>query len=114
MKPVGREIGGWVDIKSVPAQVGKEGLPVQTSQTLTALNQLLKSPLVNGKVLANVSLSSGDNTVSHGLGRALQGWFPVRLRGSATLYDKQDSNSNPNATLVINASAQVKADLYVF
>lgn len=71
-------------------------------------------PLEGMVVLKSVPLSTGSNTVNHTLGRTLQGWFPVRLRASATLYDTQDSNTTPDRTLMLVASAPVTVDLAVF
>ena len=80
----------------------------------TILNAPLNNPLLSGNILSSVSLASGANTINHGLGRTLVGWFPVRVRASATLYDTQDSNNIPNLTLQLVASAAVVVDLYVF
>jgi hypothetical protein len=79
------------------------------------LDPLLKAALASGQVLKSISLASGDNAVNHKLGRKLQGWFPVRIRGAAvSLYDKQDTNATPALTLTLNASTAVVVDLFVF
>ena len=72
------------------------------------------SPLLAGKILEKVALTSGSNTIRHTLGRVLKGWFIVRRRASATVYDTQDSNDTPQVTLLLTASANVTVDLYVF
>jgi len=72
------------------------------------------SPLLAGKILEKVDLTSGPNTIRHTLGRVLKGWFIVRQRASATVYDTQDSNDTPQVTLLLTASANVTVDLYVF
>jgi len=72
------------------------------------------SPLLAGKILEKVDLTSGPNTIRHTLGRPLKGWFIVRRRASATVYDTQDSNDTPQVTLLLTASANVTVDLYVF
>lgn len=79
-----------------------------------ALEPLLSNPITQGVLLTSVKLTSGANQVQHGLGRAPQGWIPVRVRGSATLYDEQDTNSTPSLTLSLVTSADVTVDLYVF
>lgn len=80
----------------------------------TQINPVLANPVINGFILKEVQLSSGTNVVNHKLGRKLQGWFIVRQRASATIYDTQDSNSNPSLTLFLTASANVTVDIYVF
>lgn len=82
--------------------------------TTKAVNQLSSNSLTSGSIVSSVSLSSGDNTINHKLGKTLTGWFIVRQRGSASIYDKQDSNKTPAQTLVLNSSAAVVVDIYVF
>jgi hypothetical protein len=80
-----------------------------------AINPIIQSAPNNSNILTGVKLSAGNNTISHGLGRTLQGWIPVRYHGSwAQIYDNQDSNPNPSKTLILNASAAVTVDLEVF
>jgi hypothetical protein len=84
------------------------------TQWAKEINPLLNNPVSNGVLLKSVVLASGDNTINHTLGRNLQGWVLVRVRAAATIYDKQDTNKMPELTLVLNASAAVTVDLYVF
>lgn len=78
------------------------------------INPLLNSPLANGLILEGVVLASGDNTINHTLGRPLQGWFAVRMNAAANLYDKQSTNQHTDLTLVLNSSAAVTVNLFVF
>lgn len=80
----------------------------------TASQGARTNPINSGTILTGIALKSGDNTVSHKLSQNLQGWFIVRLRGAATIYDKQDSNKNQSKTLVLNSSADVTVDIFVF
>lgn len=84
-------------------------------QWRSALNPALANELVQGRPLTNVSLTAGQNVINHGLGRALVGWFPTRLRDQATwIYDTQDTNSMPQLTLVLWAADAINVDLWVF
>lgn len=78
------------------------------------LNPVLSNELLNGHVLENVELISGVNVINHQLGRPLQGWLLVRQRAAGTVYDQQDSASFPTLNLVLNASAPMKVNIYVF
>lgn len=78
------------------------------------LNPLLKLPTNQGLILQEVELTTGNNVVNHLLGRNLQGWFLVRKRAAAEIYDTQDDNSMPNLTLQLNTNADVSVDLFVF
>lgn len=79
-----------------------------------ALNPITQQPILNGNILTNVSLAIGENTIQHGLGRILVGWYLVRVRGSVLVYDNQDANLTPNLTLVLVASAARTVDIAVF
>lgn len=78
------------------------------------VNPLTNIPLNSGNLLTSVSLVSGLNTVNHKLGRALVGWFIVRQRAAASVYDTQDTNLTPTLTLNLSSSANVIVDLFVF
>jgi hypothetical protein len=84
------------------------------SQWSSMLNPLLHNPSLNSRILSQVVLTTGANTINHGLGRELQGWRIVRLRSLATIYDAQDSNAHPDLTLVLVSSATTVCDLEVF
>ena len=48
------------------------------------------------------------------LQRPLQGWYIVRQRALASIYDTQDSNQNPSLTLNLTSNAVVSVDIAVF
>jgi hypothetical protein len=78
------------------------------------IDPLLQNAFNLGALLPNVSLTTGTNQISHGLGRAVQGWTVVRFQNSfAQIYDMQNSNPNPSL-LVLVSSAPVTVNLYVF
>lgn len=78
-----------------------------------AITNLNSVPLNSGLLLQDIDLAIGDNTVYTGLPAALQGWIVTRLNGASVIYDKQQTNTNP-ATLILNSSAVVTVDLFVF
>lgn len=84
------------------------------SNIITGISQVIINPILDGTTLVSVPLVIGDNIVNHMLDRTLQGWFIVRQRASATIFDKQDSNATPDKTLVLNASGAVTLDIYVY
>ena len=78
------------------------------------LEPLSSNPLMSGLILTSVVLKTGSNTVNHKLGRKLRGWFIVRQRSAASIYDNQDSNTLNAVSLILVSSANVTVDLYVF
>ena len=85
------------------------------SQLSKVLQPILSNPINFGTRLSGVSLlANGVNTVNHNLNRTLQGWFLVRNRADAVVWDSQDSNTNQTQTLLLNTSADVTVDIWVF
>lgn len=79
------------------------------------LEPVASNPLVNGIILPSVALAFGDNDVPHKLGRTLQGWFIVRRHGNyRDIFDRQDTNTTPAMTLILNSSGTTTVDIYVF
>ena len=91
----------------------QQAMLMQTSWS-KELNPLIALPTNQGSILQNVSLSTGSNTINHKLGRKLQGWWLVRKRAAASVYDTQDSNQMPSLTLLLTSSADVVVDIFVF
>ena len=92
-------------------------LPYDLLQTkwASALNPVLKNPIVNGVLSQQITLTTGNNIVNHRLGRPLTGWYITRMRGVfAQVYDTQDSNQTPELTLLLNSSGNVVVDLFCF
>lgn len=89
-------------------------LPEMQTKWANQINPVLRNPTINTLVLQDVSLSTGANSISHKLGRRLQGWYITRIRASATVYDTQDTNQTPQLTLNLVSSAPVVVDLVVF
>lgn len=79
-----------------------------------ALDPVINNPLNKVSILKNQSLVTGTNVINHKLGRQLQGWFLVRQRAAASIYDTQDSNQMPQLTLTLESSAPVVVDIGVF
>lgn len=78
------------------------------------INPVLSNPLLNGSLLQNISVDSGTNTINHGLGRKLQGYFVSMNDSAVTFYDEQQLNSRPQLTLLLVASGAATISLYVF
>jgi hypothetical protein len=93
----------------------KKGDFKYSDQDITDLFTTLKDlPIINGFLLEEVALISGDTTLDHGLGRELLGWIVVGQSASATIYDKQGTNSDSGRTLILNSSAVATVNLWVF
>lgn len=78
------------------------------------LTPLLINPLLDGAVLKQVALSTGANTINHKLGRKLQGYLITMQDAASSIYSTQNTNTMPQLTLQLVASAPVNVDLYVY
>ena len=87
------------------------------------LNPIVALPMIQSDLLPKVKLYLNDpvtgatgyiNAIQHKLGRALQGWAIVRLRANSQVWDVQDTNKTPGATLLLRVSADAVVDLIVF
>jgi len=83
-------------------------------QVISAVDPVLENPIVNGRLIESITITSGINRIDHGLGRTLVGWIVVRNGASVTFYDNQSTNSTPDRTLVLTASGAATISLYVF
>lgn len=96
-------------------QTNDRTLSLLQTSWMAQLNPVLSAPLVNGRIIASVALTTGSNTIDHGLGRAPLGWLVIRQRDAySEIYDTQDENPIPSSTLLLNSSADVTVDLFVF
>lgn len=100
---------------TVPYQQTESRQFNQFQQSLkTALQPITSNPQSLSVTLKQVSLVAGSNTIPHTLNRNLQGWYIVRIRSSATIYDTQDTNPAPSQTLILVASANAVVDIVVY
>ncbi len=80
-----------------------------------SLNSVIALPLNNSNRITNVTLTSGvTNSINHGLGRPLIGWFLTRQRGPGNVYDSQDTNTFSSTTLNLLTTTTVNVDIFVF
>lgn len=77
-------------------------------------NSLLKKQILDGRLIRDKFLDSSANPISidHGLGKAPRGWVIVKQDADANVYES--TSSTPNATLELNATADVTVSLWVF
>ena len=77
----------------------------------SVLNPILQNPLNSANILKNVSLVTGSNTINHGLGRIMQGWWFIDIDAAITYYRSQPLN---NLTLTITCSGPANVSIGVF
>jgi hypothetical protein len=75
-----------------------------------AIAETIKSPLLNGRQLDNISLTSGDNKIEHKLARKIRGYIVSKKSNAATIYNSSDDEK----FLTLNTSANVTVSLWVY
>lgn len=75
------------------------------------LNPVIANPLNTAKILSSVALVIGSNTINHGLGRQMTGWFLTDIQGAATVYRSAPMNAS---TLILTSDAAVVCNIGVF
>ena len=71
--------------------------------------------LIEGRLITEISLASGDNDVEHKLGRTIRGFIITRFREAhANVYEKISTNNNLDRILKLNSSGATTVDIWVF
>ena len=98
-------------IQKVPNYItSDQASNLQSGAQNKALDDLGANPLNSGAILKSIALTAGSNSVSHKLGRKLQGYIVVS-QDAASSFFKESSDTN---VLKLNSSAAVNAILFVF
>jgi spore coat protein U-like protein len=83
---------------------------LQSNAQNTAIGALTNNPLNSGSLLDSVSLTAGSNSVSHKLGRKLQGYIICGQSAASNIYQE----SADTTILKLNSSAATNVTLFVF
>lgn len=94
-------------------QTSLKELQLLESQWKSILDPILGNPILSGRLITDIALVSGNNTVSHKLGRALQGYIVTDMTGAFVNIYRVES-PNPTLTLVLNSSGAATIGLMVF
>jgi hypothetical protein len=88
---------------------------VQLQQNIeSALTQLQTAPMLDGILLEALELTSGDNTITHKLGRKVRGYIVTRKSAAVDLYDKISTDTNLSKDFTLNSSGVATISLWVF
>lgn len=76
------------------------------------VSQITDVPLLDGRLIEGVAVSTTATTVNHGLGREARGYFIVKADVNVTIYGTP--STTPKTTLKITASASATVNIWVF
>lgn len=77
------------------------------------IGQIVKCPLLDGRLIQDVELEIGDNNIEHKLGRNLLGYL-VTTQDQASSFSNTTPEDEVDVYLVLNSSAICVVDLWVF
>lgn len=92
-------------------KTGNTSLDLYTSRLKSELDPLIANKLVQGNLLQNVAIVSGQNQIQHKLQRLPYGSFIVYQSTVGSFYNYQASDKN---NLYLTASGSFTASLWVF
>ncbi len=76
-------------------------------------NQILQKQIIDGLYLENITITTGTAySLSHGLGYDPRGWIVAKKNAEADVW--QTVSNTPQATMILNSSADVTISLWVF
>lgn len=81
------------------------------SRWKSTLDPLLRNQLVDGVLLTDVALVTGENVINHLLGRKQVGWIIVDRDASTAVYRSAALN---DLTLTLNSSGSVTVSIWCF
>jgi hypothetical protein len=82
-----------------------------TVKWASELDPILRNLLINGQLITNVVIKTGNNVINHKLGRKQIGYIITDQNAQAQMYRSQPLN---NLTLTLTSDADVTISLWVF
>jgi hypothetical protein len=83
------------------------------SNVAEILDALTSSEFVNGTFIKKTILTT-DTVIEHKLQREYEGWVVTDIDGSAIIYRSSTTNNFKQRQLILKASVQVNATIYIF
>jgi len=78
---------------------------------VNAVNSILGNPLLDGRLIKDVLLASGDNQIEHRLARNYAGYIVTKKNANVDIYQVAGED---NIYLVLNSSGTATVDIWVF
>ena len=104
-------------IKSFVKQIDpqNESITQTQSNVNTAVKQIANSPIIDGVIVENIDVGTGDTVVNHELGREPLGWIVVRKNEAGEVYESTTVNKNRDKFLLLRGStATTNTNFWIF
>jgi hypothetical protein len=78
-------------------------------------NSIIKNPLLqNISIVQNISISTSDSVINHGLNKQYTGWLVIRNNANIVVYESATVNATPTASIILKASGSGTISLLFF
>lgn len=88
-----------------------QSLDLLQTRWKSQLDPVIANPIVQGRQLTGIDLTTSPKTISHGLDRTQQGWIITDISAAATVYRTGDFN---DTNMVLTASAACTVAIWVY
>jgi hypothetical protein len=75
--------------------------------------QLTQNPLLGGRLIQRIAVSTTPVNVAHGLGRSWQGWVVTRVDAGITVFEAT-TQANSAQFISLDATNSGTIDIYIF
>jgi len=79
-----------------------------------AVSDVIKAPILNGRLVDDVKLTSAPTRIEHKLGRKPSGYIIVKRNADAQVYDSLANEESPTLFLPLISSADVTVSIWIF
>jgi hypothetical protein len=93
---------------------GDRNISQLQSNVEQAVSDVIKAPILNGRLLEDVELTSAPTRIEHKLGRKPSGYIIVKRNADAQVYDSLASEESPALFLPLISSANVTVSIWIF
>ncbi len=76
------------------------------------VDQLKSNPILDGRILKDIAVSTTATEFAHGLGRAPVGYITIKADANVTIYDT--TSTTPKSTIKLTASGSATISLWIF
>lgn len=79
-----------------------------------AVGQVIRNPLINGRLVEGIALTTTTYKLEHKLGRPVRGYIVVGNGASAIIHDNLSTETQPELYLPLIASTATTVNLWVY
>lgn len=79
-----------------------------------AVSQVIKNPLIDGRLINSIQVSTTGTRIEHKLGRAPAGYLVIYKNSAAIVHDNLDTETKPEFFITLTASVDTLLGIWIF